>query len=121
FFQAEDGIRDRNVTGVQTCALPISENIHQRSSSGLQTVGFKARTSCTTKVDSIEHQLQLRTHHWFPPPLGRWVHRTEFSTNNNGQKSLYTQKLEFKCQGNRPNLFGGSARGVIAVGGKNYY
>src|SRR5699024_11650152 len=26
-FQAEDGIRDRNVTGVQTCALPIFENI----------------------------------------------------------------------------------------------
>src|SRR5207249_12163119 len=23
FFQAEDGIRDRNATGVQTCALPI--------------------------------------------------------------------------------------------------
>src|SRR5699024_11388302 len=23
FFQAEAGIRDRNVTGVQTCALPI--------------------------------------------------------------------------------------------------
>ena len=22
FFQAEDGIRDRDVTGVQTCALP---------------------------------------------------------------------------------------------------
>src|SRR5699024_4568741 len=29
FFQAEDGIRDRNVTGVQTCALPIS-NPHLR-------------------------------------------------------------------------------------------
>src|SRR5438094_9931091 len=25
FFQAEDGIRDRTVTGVQTCALPIFE------------------------------------------------------------------------------------------------
>src|SRR2546429_3040414 len=25
FFQAEDGIRDVAVTGVQTCALPISE------------------------------------------------------------------------------------------------
>ena len=24
FFQAEDGIRDHCVTGVQTCALPIS-------------------------------------------------------------------------------------------------
>src|SRR5207249_11508373 len=35
FFQAEDGIRDRNVTGVQTCALPISqpgiiEGIHRK-------------------------------------------------------------------------------------------
>src|SRR5256886_12667693 len=25
FFQAEDGIRDLTVTGVQTCALPISQ------------------------------------------------------------------------------------------------
>src|SRR2546430_12493659 len=27
FFQAEDGIRDLTVTGVQTCALPISRLI----------------------------------------------------------------------------------------------
>src|SRR6266568_7640044 len=27
FFQAEDGIRDGTVTGVQTCALPISGDI----------------------------------------------------------------------------------------------
>src|SRR6266705_6070471 len=27
FFQAEDGIRDRTVTGVQTCALPISDSM----------------------------------------------------------------------------------------------
>src|SRR3712207_9281243 len=27
FFQAEDGIRDIGVTGVQTCALPISDMI----------------------------------------------------------------------------------------------
>src|SRR5205823_9723860 len=26
FFQAEDGIRDKLVTGVQTCALPISDS-----------------------------------------------------------------------------------------------
>src|SRR2546426_8690482 len=39
FFQAEDGIRDYKVTGVQTCALPISNEpradvvarSHQRS------------------------------------------------------------------------------------------
>src|SRR2546426_7436718 len=27
FFQAEDGIRDYKVTGVQTCALPISPTL----------------------------------------------------------------------------------------------
>src|SRR6185369_16066877 len=27
FFQAEDGIRDSSVTGVQTCALPISKAV----------------------------------------------------------------------------------------------
>src|SRR2546430_9441037 len=27
FFQAEDGIRDLTVTGVQTCALPISRDL----------------------------------------------------------------------------------------------
>src|SRR5699024_7076399 len=29
-FQAEDGIRDRNVTGVQTCALPIFAIIYSK-------------------------------------------------------------------------------------------
>src|SRR5215510_11084421 len=31
FFQAEDGIRDGHVTGVQTCALPISARASPRS------------------------------------------------------------------------------------------
>src|SRR5207245_6815030 len=31
FFQAEDGIRDATVTGVQTCALPICKDVGQRS------------------------------------------------------------------------------------------
>src|SRR5438093_7400372 len=30
FFQAEDGIRDWSVTGVQTCALPISKRLARR-------------------------------------------------------------------------------------------
>src|SRR6266481_8718610 len=30
FFQAEDGIRDGTVTGVQTCALPILPHRHRR-------------------------------------------------------------------------------------------
>src|SRR3989442_8902165 len=31
FFQAEDGIRDADVTGVQTCALPICQLVPRRS------------------------------------------------------------------------------------------
>src|SRR5256885_12059742 len=31
FFQAEDGIRDYKVTGVQTCALPISTQAQRAS------------------------------------------------------------------------------------------
>src|SRR2546430_14609574 len=31
FFQAEDGIRDLTVTGVQTCALPISHAAARRA------------------------------------------------------------------------------------------
>src|SRR5690606_40660638 len=42
FFQAEDGIRDFHVTGVQTCALPISSSL-----------GY---TNTTMNVGSIQNQ-----------------------------------------------------------------
>src|SRR5690606_39428346 len=39
FFQAEDGIRDFHVTGVQTCALPISsDRTASRSSASSATL-----------------------------------------------------------------------------------
>src|SRR5699024_11247140 len=41
FFQAEDGIRDRNVTGVQTCALPIFLRIG--SHSGISLINFSLK------------------------------------------------------------------------------
>src|SRR5256885_11757349 len=34
FFQAEDGIRDYKVTGVQTCALPICPTVACRNEDG---------------------------------------------------------------------------------------
>src|SRR5437867_13289785 len=41
FLQAEDGIRDRTVTGVQTCALPISSG----GGSSAQTAAARPRSS----------------------------------------------------------------------------
>src|SRR6266581_6426001 len=39
FFQAEDGIRDGRVTGVQTCALPISGRGARRAAVGAEAGG----------------------------------------------------------------------------------
>src|SRR3712207_9349887 len=61
FFQAEDGIRDIGVTGVQTCALPISRPISQsicctstcvsasRSAAAVASGGWKLRASSATR------------------------------------------------------------------------
>src|SRR5690606_41015985 len=38
FFQAEDGIRDFHVTGVQTCALPISAGGNAGEICGLKSL-----------------------------------------------------------------------------------
>src|SRR2546430_16470534 len=50
FFQAEDGIRDLTVTGVQTCALPISGS--RASNNFLRTVEeqHQASVRCTMKI-----------------------------------------------------------------------
>src|SRR2546425_5651482 len=39
FFQAEDGIRDKLVTGVQTCALPISLSLDPNMDRAHQHLG----------------------------------------------------------------------------------
>src|SRR3989339_416271 len=55
FFQAEDGIRDWSVTGVQTCALPISSRRRHRdwSVTGVQT--------CALPIRSEEHTSELQS------------------------------------------------------------
>src|SRR2546427_2270607 len=43
FFQAEDGIRDLTVTGVQTCALPIYRAARETGRGRRQRVGPRGR------------------------------------------------------------------------------
>src|SRR5690349_22288591 len=56
FFQAEDGIRDLYVTGVQTCALPI---LSQRSASSqaLQLLERVRLPDPAEKMRAYPHQL----------------------------------------------------------------
>src|SRR6266436_10091376 len=51
FFQAEDGIRDVAVTGVQTCALPISlaDAGVERAAQKLGEEGVEAAIAATAK------------------------------------------------------------------------
>ena len=48
FFQAEDGIRDHCVTGVQTCALPISTE-------GLKRLWFQSFSRLPTWSHKVDH------------------------------------------------------------------
>src|SRR5690606_39710225 len=49
FFQAEDGIRDFHVTGVQTCALPISVRAE-----GAAVEGYAQRGLFSVKFDGLD-------------------------------------------------------------------
>src|SRR5699024_12068330 len=60
FFQAEDGIRDRNVTGVQTCALPIYLNSTSLHINEGMTV-WLVKTGCYFAIDHSDLKLGLVT------------------------------------------------------------
>src|SRR5690606_40124130 len=58
FFQAEDGIRDFHVTGVQTCALPIlgpsSHNDHKGEKEHVIVSGAYTFSSFVERISSLE-------------------------------------------------------------------
>src|SRR5699024_6509490 len=65
FFQAEDGIRDRNVTGVQTCALPILtstgviQSLTEIDAIGHRIVHGSERFNDSIKInDNVIHQIE---------------------------------------------------------------
>src|SRR5690606_40774495 len=56
FFQAEDGIRDFHVTGVQTCALPIS-HVFAAGLCVLQALGV-LRTDTEALADALDREAE---------------------------------------------------------------
>src|SRR5690554_7313759 len=70
FFQAEDGIRDADVTGVQTCALPISVLSFRKNATGLPR-SFRMAASAAS-ASAIHHTTLIR----LPQPKNRvWASR----------------------------------------------
>src|SRR5256886_6193373 len=58
FFQAEDGIRDLTVTGVQTCALPISPEFSQQRTIGVR-VFDDDEAGQVAQISLAEKRMQL--------------------------------------------------------------
>src|SRR2546430_6497806 len=67
FFQAEDGIRDLTVTGVQTCALPISKR--------------QVKDRCTTETPCT---FDAKAHE------GNWHVRVQFTKRNSPRDKAYS-------------------------------
>src|SRR2546430_4093429 len=67
FFQAEDGIRDLTVTGVQTCALPILRDPRRAALAvpGGRVLDLAEQGASRLALD------QRRSHRRHPPVAGR--------------------------------------------------
>src|SRR2546425_9346934 len=74
FFQAEDGIRDKLVTGVQTCALPIClqhprllrlRRLHSRISPGYSRRNNDPQMETTTRSEERRVGKECRSR-WSP-------------------------------------------------------
>src|SRR6266568_8857415 len=65
FFQAADGIRDGTVTGVQTCALPISRKppCARSSAAASRRTGSSARSSARSEERRVGKECRSR---WSP-------------------------------------------------------
>src|SRR6266487_4866916 len=61
FFQAEDGIRDGRVTGVQTCALPISGSTMAMAYPAVLSVVQTEWQLSSTAAGSISSAYQIGT------------------------------------------------------------
>src|SRR3712207_8705301 len=59
FFQAEDGIRDIGVTGVQTCALPIFETFFAEAQLNPNAAKITG-VICGYRVEEIEDPLMQK-------------------------------------------------------------
>src|SRR2546429_5268091 len=66
FFQAEDGIRDVAVTGVQTCALPISLGRYM-----LEMKSARCSRCASSQACSVQAWRGSRSWRRFAPPAAR--------------------------------------------------
>src|SRR5690606_40147791 len=105
-FQAEDGIRDFHVTGVQTCALPIFDDPEsyplppkRHSMEYLREVAhMRPRTNTIGAVTRVRHTLAMAIHRFFHERGFYWIHtpRSEERRVGKEYRSRQTQYCDTK-------------------------
>src|SRR5690606_40941458 len=92
FFQAEDGIRDFHVTGVQTCALPI--------------FGNRSRARATVR----EQALLMGLHGGLVYSLGIWPYVYGQSFDGQGDPAMIAQIIRDRVQRSEERRVGKECR-----------
>src|SRR5688500_20229922 len=90
FFQAEDGIRDYKVTGVQTCALPILSHLRAsdlRDLARSKNVPSSLRTAAQQRVQQKEKKGGGRSEERRVGKEGRWRRWTSQEKKEKGKAS----------------------------------
>src|SRR5256886_7557553 len=77
FFQAEDGIRDLTVTGVQTCALPISGYAPRRAEEVQHGSGIGGPADWRSGTSGARRDREISGDDGKSGDHGRWVGRLD--------------------------------------------
>src|SRR5687767_12936850 len=104
FFQAEDGIRDKLVTGVQTCALPISSKSKMITVEPLHVVKQQALLllpgvlATTLRVRGGEGEVKGKgalLQAWPPPPTAKLTHLSLLECHPDGTPVRPAMRMKF--------------------------
>src|SRR2546430_4033984 len=97
FFQAEDGIRDLTVTGVQTCALPISN--HRSHETPIPLPWFPQNQRTARVGRSEEHTSELQSQSNLVCRLLLEKKKSPARSRRDGSKSALTRASESRTRG----------------------
>ena len=107
FFQAEDGIRDIGVTGVQTCALPISR--HEL----LSILGGTGEETCPKFVHRVRPFIQSRSLNDLSKTMQKMelvVGKVTEPTRENGQLFPSQSETLKRCKNCKDEISGKKAK-----------
>src|SRR5260370_21771732 len=95
FFQAEDGIRDSSVTGVQTCALPIYSIYHPVI--GIRTLTVDTELSVRGSTARRKHDAGRELNQRLKTPAIQWQVLGELTVHDGADRRIRRVDVDAAC------------------------